>query len=85
MTLQYFCDDARHLVCVPYSVEGLHAMASDLGIKRCWFHAGRRPHYDIPKRRIAEVQARCTVVSSEQIVSIIKGGQNPSNSAQGDG
>lgn len=71
---QYFCDDARHLVCVPYSVEGLHAMAADLGIKRCWFHASASyPHYDIPKRRIAEVQARCTVVSARQILAIVRG------------
>lgn len=40
----------RHLVCVPYSVENLHAMADALGIKRCWFHADASyPHYDIPE------------------------------------
>lgn len=72
--LRYFCDDARHLVCVPYSVENLHAMASDLGIKRCWFHASSSyPHYDIPKRRIAEVTARCTLVTTRVILSIVRG------------
>lgn len=64
----------RHLVCVPYSVENLHAMAADLGIKRCWFHSGTSyPHYDIPKRRIAEIQAKCEVVSARDILRIVKG------------
>lgn len=68
--LQYYCDKARHLVCVPYSVENLHKMAKDLDIKKVWFH---KNHYDIPKRRIAEITAKCTVVSSKDIVNIIKG------------
>jgi len=67
----------RHLVCVPFSVENLHRMADDLGIRRCWFHrggAGRFPHYDIPKRRVAEITARCELVSAREILAIIKGG-----------
>ena len=82
MGLRYFCDDNRHLVCVPYSVENLHLMAQDLGIKRCWFHAAARYlHYDIPKRRVEEIVARCTVVSSRDILSIIRGtyGQEPAS------
>ena len=72
--LRYFCDNARHLVCVPYTEANLHRMAADLGIKRCWFHASSRfPHYDIPKRRIEEITARCTIVSSTDILRIIKG------------
>ena len=72
--MRYYCDEARHLVCVPYTVENLHAMAADLGIKRCWFHAGASyPHYDIPKRRVTEIAARCTVVSTRQIIQIAKG------------
>lgn len=52
----------RHLICVPYSVENLHLMAADLGIKRHWFDSSARyPHYDIPKRRIAEIQAHPNV------------------------
>jgi len=31
-------------------------MAKELGIERCWFH---KNHYDIPKRRIEEIQAKC--------------------------
>lgn len=78
--MTFYCDaDGRHLVCVPYSVEKLHAMARELGIKRCWFHAGAKyPHYDIPKRRIAEVKARCVVVSGREILAICKGSGPPS-------
>jgi uncharacterized protein DUF4031 len=71
--MTYFCDDARHLICTPYSVENLHVMAADLGIKRCWFHSSSNVlHYDIPKRRIAEIMAKCTVISTREIVAIAK-------------
>jgi hypothetical protein len=69
----YYCDNSRHLVCVPYSVENLHQMAAKLGIKRCWFHAGRKPHYDIPQRQIQRVKSLCTVVDSKTILSILNG------------
>lgn len=68
--MKYFCDSMRHLVCVPYSIDNLHKMAYDLGIKRCWFH---KNHYDIPKRRIAEITAKCEVVPVREILAIIKG------------
>lgn len=71
MGLIYYCDDARHLVCVPYSIENLHQMAKDLDIKRCWFH---KNHYDIPKKRIAEITNKCNFVSSKEIVIIIENG-----------
>jgi hypothetical protein len=61
-------------VCRPYSIPNLHRMAAELGIKRCWYHAGRFPHYDIPKRRIAEIQAKCLVVCSQDVLRIIKAG-----------
>lgn len=70
--LKYFCDSARHLVCVPYSIENLHKMAEDLNIHRCWFHNSDKPHYDIPKKRQAEIAERCEVVSSKEIYKIIK-------------
>lgn len=66
--MTFLCDDARHLVCTPYSIENLHRMADELGIKRCWFH---RDHYDIPKRRVAEIQAKCQVVSPREIADIV--------------
>lgn len=68
----------RHLVCVPYSVENLHRMAEDLGIKRCWFHAGAKwPHYDIPKKRIDEIRAKCELVSPKEILRIAAGLAHP--------
>ena len=71
--MRYLSDGSRHLVCEPYSIEGLHAMAEALGIKRCWFHGGRLAHYDIPKRRILEIAARTEVVDSRIILKVIKG------------
>lgn len=72
--LAYYCDEMRHLVCTPYSVLNLHKMAADLGIHRCWYHASAKyPHYDIPKRRIKEIQARCKVVSPREILAIMRG------------
>lgn len=70
--MKYFCDTSRHLICVPYSLQNLHKMAEDLGIKRCWFH---KDHYDIPKRRVDEITAKCSVVSSKYIVDIIRNSQ----------
>lgn len=70
--MRYLCDDQRHLICDPYSVEGLHKMADDLNINRCWFHNVRWKHYDIPKRRISEIQAKCQVVDTREILRVIK-------------
>lgn len=69
--MRYFTDGKRHLVCLPYSLENLHKMADDLQINRCWLHNG--DHYDIPKKRIAEITAKCEVVSPKDIVRIIRG------------
>jgi hypothetical protein len=70
----YFYDRMRHLVCVPYSVANLHKMAEDLDIDKCWFHGGPlRAHYDIPKRRVAEIAKRATKVSPRVILKIVKG------------
>lgn len=68
--MRYLTDGKRHLICDPYSIENLHRMADDLDIKRCWFH---KDHYDIPKKRIAEITAKCEVVSSKEIVKIMRG------------
>lgn len=77
--MTYYCDEKRHLVCVPYSVENLHKMADDLEIKRCWFHSGKNPHYDIPKKRIQEITVKCVVVPSTDIVKIINGAVTNTN------
>jgi hypothetical protein len=71
--MKFICDHKRHLICEPYSIANLHKMAAILGIKRCWFHDGSKPHYDIPKRRINEITAKCEVVTSRKIVQIISG------------
>lgn len=65
----FYCDNNRHLVCVPYSKENLHKMANILNIKKCWFH---KDHYDIPIKRIEEIKSKCTLVSSKEILKIIK-------------
>lgn len=74
--VEYFTDRKRHLVCKPYSIENLHAMAKDLGIHRCWFH---KDHYDIPKKRIKEIESKCTIVSSKEIVRIINENRSKNN------
>lgn len=70
--MKYYCDKQRHLICEPYSVENLHKMARDLKIKRCWYHGGKFPHYDIPKRRIEEIMSKCEVISSKELLIKIK-------------
>lgn len=66
--IEYICDDSRHLWCLPYSAENLHQMAKDLNIKRCWYHKRLiLTHYDIPKRRIKEIEGKCTKITSTQI------------------
>lgn len=75
--VEYVCDEMRHLICRPFSIDGLHRMAEDLSIGRHWYHlggGGRFPHYDIPKRRFAEIKARCTVVDPRELLAIIKAG-----------
>jgi FMN phosphatase YigB (HAD superfamily) len=66
--LEFLTDGARHLICIPYSVDNLHEMARQLSVKTCWFH---KDHYDIPKRRISEIEAKCRIISSREIVRII--------------
>lgn len=72
--MQYLYDRMRHLVCIPYSVENLHAVALDLGIKRCWFHGGRYPHYDVPKKRVSDIGDRCRLVEPKEILAAIEKG-----------
>jgi hypothetical protein len=68
---EFFCDRKRHLICIPYSRVWMDIMADALKIKRHWFH---RDHYDIPLRRVGEITARCELVSSKEIVHIIRHG-----------
>lgn len=68
--MEYFCDNYRHLICKPYSISNLHIMANDLNINRCWFH---KNHYDIPKKRINEIKAKCIIIDTKEIIEIING------------
>lgn len=77
----YVTDGKRHLVCIPYSTENLHAMAADLSIGCHWFH---KNHYDIPKKRMDEISSKCTHVSSKDIVKIIRGTYDRTNNSGGD-
>jgi hypothetical protein len=74
--MEYLCDNKRHLICTPYSIENLHRMARLLDIPEHWYHKGNFPHYDIPKSRIKEITNKCTLISSKEIVTIIKNYQN---------
>ena len=73
--LRYICDRSRHIVCLPYSVENLHIMARELRLSRGWFHDGRWPHYDMPLSRMEELFMRCEIVSSRDILAIIRSGK----------
>ena len=66
----YYTDGKRHLICVPYSIKNLHVMAQELNIKRCWFH---KNHYDIPKKRLTEIENQCTIISSKELMKLMRG------------
>jgi hypothetical protein len=71
--ITYICDNNRHLVCLPYTIENLHTMARELDIDRAWYHySNGKYHYDIPKKRIREIQLKCILVNSKGILKIIK-------------
>lgn len=75
LPVRYFADNARHLVCEPFSREGLLEMADDLDIPRAWYHPGRLPHIDIPKRQVDRILSdpRVTVVTPRDVLAIITG------------
>lgn len=75
--LRFLTDGRRHLICVPYSEAGLHAMAEALNIPRHWFHRGRWPHYDIPQRQRDRVEPLCERVETREIVRIVRAATVP--------
>lgn len=79
--MRYLCDNMRHLICDPYSIDGLHEMAKALDIKRCWFHNSTYPHYDIPKKRIDEIQNKCEIITPRELLQIIKSQMDANNPA----
>jgi hypothetical protein len=72
--MKYYCDESRHLVCVPYSIENLHLMGKKLKLKKHWYHKskGGLGHYDMPKKRIEEITNQCEVITSKEIIKIIR-------------
>lgn len=68
LTLTFLTDKKRHLICTPYSIGNLHKMAEILGIGRHWFH---KNHYDIPKTRIEEIENKCQIISTREIIRIV--------------
>lgn len=73
--LIYICDEDRHLICIPYSVENLHRMAVELNIGKHFYHISKKRrlrHYDIPARRIDEIMAKCILIPWRDIVKIIR-------------
>jgi len=66
--LTYYCDNNRHLICSPYSIENLHKMAIELNLNKGWFHGD---HYDIPKKRIEEIKSKCIIIRPREILEII--------------
>lgn len=75
--MRFFYDHLRHLVCHPYSVTNLHAMAASLDIKRCWFHRSHFAHYDVPRRDVGRIANLAEKVSPRELLRIIKGGAPP--------
>lgn len=71
MTDNIYCDGIH--VYSP-NEKRLHNWAHSHGIKRCWFHASRIRHYDIPKRRRNEKFDDVLYVTSQRIVEIDCGG-----------
>lgn len=66
--------DGVHLVCHSFSIEGLHKVSRLLGIKYCHYHyKPRLPHYDVPRYLQKIVRERSVIVSSKDIIRIIRG------------
>lgn len=59
--------DGVHLVSTA-GLQDLHDFAASVGIKRCWFHPGRHPHYDLPRRMRGQPLAGAITVTSKEIV-----------------
>ena len=73
-----YCDSSRHLISYPYTLENLHRVARELGLRRHWFHAHvDHPHYDIPLSRRAEIEGQCIKVHGRDLLQIIRGGSPP--------
>ena len=67
--LLYLTDGHRNVICVPYSIENLHKMADDLGIKRSWF---KEDHYEIPDSYYPQFEDKCERVTTPTLFKTVK-------------
>jgi len=59
--LKILYDKDGRLICLPYSLDNLHEMAGELGLKKCWFEKG---NYLIPHFREEEIKRKGSEVES---------------------
>lgn len=65
----------RMIMChmVADSIDELHTMADEIGIRRPWFQTGSRPHYDVCKsKRVMAVRLGALEVDERKIVEILR-------------
>lgn len=55
------------------SLPELHAFAERAGVRRCWFHPGQRPHYDITEeQRARALDLGAVPVSPRTLVRLLQ-------------
>jgi hypothetical protein len=70
--LRYLCDENRHLICLPFSLENMKRMAFELELKRkCLSKVPGKRFYRIPLGRLDEIMHQCEVVAAWEILEII--------------
>lgn len=66
------CSDGVHVVSSDGDPKTLKKLMRENGIKDCWYHAGKYPHYDLPKRMRNKSWPFLFAVSSKTIIEIVK-------------
>lgn len=70
--LRYLCDENRHLICLPFSLENMKEMLFQLELKRKGLSKiPCKRFYRIPFDRLEEIMAQCEVVAAWEILEII--------------
>ena len=69
--LLYLTDGRKNVICIPYSIENLHKMADDLGMKKKYF---KKDHYEIPDDMVSEVEDKCDVVTTTTLFKTARNG-----------
>jgi hypothetical protein len=73
---RYLCDQNRHLICLPYSLEHMKQMAFELQLKRkALSKVPNKRFYRIPFERLEEIESQCEVVPAWRILEIISGNE----------